>query len=36
MKQLGGVEEIYSALYVDFDNIYHALIIGKSNDSWNG
>ena len=25
MKQLGGVEEIYSALYVDFDNIYTRL-----------
>jgi len=25
MKQLGGIEEIYSALYVDFDNIYTRL-----------
>jgi hypothetical protein len=25
MKQLGGVEEIYSALYVDFDNIHTRL-----------
>ena len=25
MKQLGGVEEVYSALYVDFDNIYTRL-----------
>jgi len=25
MKQLGGVEEIYSSLYVDFDNIYTRL-----------